>query len=106
LERELFTRAIQLAQDNQAKAARWLDVIRTTAGEADPFWVASGRGKAIRKVMTINPKWAITDLGWFLTCHFPCAGQFFDAEPSVFWAGITPHYTGTTLARSLLLRVI
>ncbi|HOW65129.1 MAG TPA: sigma-54 dependent transcriptional regulator [Candidatus Paceibacterota bacterium] len=33
LERELFTRAIQLAQGNQAKAARWLGVTRTTMRE-------------------------------------------------------------------------
>jgi len=33
MERELFTRAIQLAQGNQAKAARWLGVSRTTVRE-------------------------------------------------------------------------
>jgi nitrogen regulation protein NR(I) len=33
MERELFTRAIQLAQGNQAKAARWLGVTRTTMRE-------------------------------------------------------------------------
>ena len=33
MERELFTRAIQLAQGNQAKAARWLGVTRTTLRE-------------------------------------------------------------------------
>src|SRR2546430_13557595 len=32
-ERELFARAIQLAQGNQAKAARWLGVTRTTRSE-------------------------------------------------------------------------
>jgi len=30
MERELFSRAIELAQGNQAKAARWLGVTRTT----------------------------------------------------------------------------
>jgi DNA-binding protein Fis len=30
MERELYTRAIQLAEGNQAKAARWLGVTRTT----------------------------------------------------------------------------
>ena len=33
MEQELFTRAIQLAQGNQAKAARWLGVTRTTMRE-------------------------------------------------------------------------
>ena len=33
MERELFTRAIQLARGNQAKAARWLGVTRTTMRE-------------------------------------------------------------------------
>ncbi|HEV2331303.1 MAG TPA: sigma-54 dependent transcriptional regulator [Verrucomicrobiae bacterium] len=33
MERELFTRAIQLANGNQAKAARWLGVTRTTMRE-------------------------------------------------------------------------
>ncbi len=33
MERELFTRAITLAQGNQAKAARWLGVTRTTMRE-------------------------------------------------------------------------
>jgi DNA-binding NtrC family response regulator len=33
MERELFARAIQLAQGNQAKAARWLGVTRTTMRE-------------------------------------------------------------------------
>jgi DNA-binding NtrC family response regulator len=33
MERELFTRAIELAQGNQAKAARWLGVTRTTIRE-------------------------------------------------------------------------
>ncbi len=33
MERELYTRAIQLAQGNQAKAARWLGVTRTTMRE-------------------------------------------------------------------------
>jgi DNA-binding NtrC family response regulator len=33
MERELFTRAMQLAQGNQAKAARWLGVTRTTMRE-------------------------------------------------------------------------
>lgn len=33
MERELFTRAIELAQGNQAKAARWLGVTRTTMRE-------------------------------------------------------------------------
>ena len=33
MERELFTRAIQLAQGNQAMAARWLGVTRTTMRE-------------------------------------------------------------------------
>jgi DNA-binding NtrC family response regulator len=33
MERELFTHAIQLAQGNQAKAARWLGVTRTTMRE-------------------------------------------------------------------------
>ncbi|HEY2952344.1 MAG TPA: sigma-54 dependent transcriptional regulator, partial [Verrucomicrobiae bacterium] len=33
MERELFDRAIQLAQGNQAKAARWLGVTRTTMRE-------------------------------------------------------------------------
>jgi len=33
MERELFTRAIHLAQGNQAKAARWLGVTRTTMRE-------------------------------------------------------------------------
>ena len=33
MERELFSRAIQLAQGNQAKAARWLGVTRTTMRE-------------------------------------------------------------------------
>jgi DNA-binding NtrC family response regulator len=33
MERELFTRAIQLAKGNQAKAARWLGVTRTTMRE-------------------------------------------------------------------------
>lgn len=33
MERELFTRAIDLAQGNQAKAARWLGVSRTTMRE-------------------------------------------------------------------------
>jgi nitrogen regulation protein NR(I) len=33
MERELFTRAIQLAQGNQARAARWLGVTRTTMRE-------------------------------------------------------------------------
>ena len=33
MERELFARAIQLAQGNQAKAARWLGVTRTTIRE-------------------------------------------------------------------------
>jgi DNA-binding NtrC family response regulator len=32
-ERELFSRAIQLAQGNQAKAARWLGITRTTMRE-------------------------------------------------------------------------
>ena len=33
MERELFTRAIQLAEGNQARAARWLGVTRTTMRE-------------------------------------------------------------------------
>ncbi len=33
MERELFSRAIQIAQGNQAKAARWLGVTRTTMRE-------------------------------------------------------------------------
>ncbi len=33
MERELYTRAIQIAQGNQAKAARWLGVTRTTMRE-------------------------------------------------------------------------
>ncbi|MHB8522867.1 MAG: sigma 54-interacting transcriptional regulator [Limisphaerales bacterium] len=33
MERELFTRAIQMAQGNQAKASRWLGVTRTTMRE-------------------------------------------------------------------------
>jgi DNA-binding NtrC family response regulator len=33
MERELYTRAIQLAGGNQAKAARWLGVTRTTMRE-------------------------------------------------------------------------
>ena len=33
MERELFGRAIELAQGNQAKAARWLGVTRTTMRE-------------------------------------------------------------------------
>jgi DNA-binding protein Fis len=33
MERELLARAIQLAQGNQAKAARWLGVTRTTMRE-------------------------------------------------------------------------
>jgi DNA-binding NtrC family response regulator len=33
MERELYTRAIQLAEGNQAKAARWLSVTRTTMRE-------------------------------------------------------------------------
>ncbi len=33
MERELFTRAIAMAQGNQAKAARWLGVSRTTMRE-------------------------------------------------------------------------
>jgi DNA-binding NtrC family response regulator len=33
MERELYSRAIQLAQGNQAKAARWLGVTRTTMRE-------------------------------------------------------------------------
>jgi DNA-binding NtrC family response regulator len=33
MDRELFTRAIQLAQGNQARAARWLGVTRTTMRE-------------------------------------------------------------------------
>ena len=33
MERELYSRAIQLAQGNQAKAARWLGVTRTTVRE-------------------------------------------------------------------------
>jgi len=33
MERELFARAIQMAQGNQAKAARWLGVTRTTMRE-------------------------------------------------------------------------
>jgi len=33
MERELFTRAIEMAQGNQAKAARWLGVSRTTMRE-------------------------------------------------------------------------
>ena len=33
MERELFTRAIQMAKGNQAKAARWLGVTRTTMRE-------------------------------------------------------------------------
>jgi len=33
MERELFARAIQLAQGNQARAARWLGVTRTTMRE-------------------------------------------------------------------------
>jgi len=33
MERELYTRAIQLAEGNQAKAARWLGVTRTTMRE-------------------------------------------------------------------------
>ena len=33
MERELFTRAIQLAQGNQAKAARWLKMSRQTVRE-------------------------------------------------------------------------
>jgi DNA-binding NtrC family response regulator len=33
MERELFTRAIQVAGGNQAKAARWLGVTRTTMRE-------------------------------------------------------------------------
>ena len=33
MERELFSRAIQMAQGNQAKAARWLGVTRTTMRE-------------------------------------------------------------------------
>ena len=32
-DRELFTQAIKLAQDNQAKAARWLGVSRLTMRE-------------------------------------------------------------------------
>jgi len=33
MERELYTRAIQLAEGNQARAARWLGVTRTTMRE-------------------------------------------------------------------------
>ena len=33
LERELFTQAIQLADGNQAKAARWLGITRLTMRE-------------------------------------------------------------------------
>jgi DNA-binding protein Fis len=33
VERQLFTRAIELAQGNQAKAARWLNVSRQTMRE-------------------------------------------------------------------------
>jgi DNA-binding protein Fis len=33
MERDLYTRAIQLADGNQAKAARWLGVTRTTMRE-------------------------------------------------------------------------
>jgi DNA-binding protein Fis len=33
LERELFTQAIQLANGNQARAARWLGVTRVTMRE-------------------------------------------------------------------------
>ena len=33
MERELFNRAIQLAEGNQARAARWLGVTRTTMRE-------------------------------------------------------------------------
>jgi DNA-binding protein Fis len=33
MERELFTRAIEFARGNQAKAARWLGVTRTTMRE-------------------------------------------------------------------------
>ena len=33
MERELFARAIQFAEGNQAKAARWLGVTRTTMRE-------------------------------------------------------------------------
>ncbi len=33
MERELYTRAIQLAAGNQAQAARWLGVTRTTMRE-------------------------------------------------------------------------
>ena len=33
MERELFTRAIELAQGNQAKAARWLRISRQTMRE-------------------------------------------------------------------------
>jgi len=33
MERELYTRAIQMAEGNQAKAARWLGVTRTTMRE-------------------------------------------------------------------------
>lgn len=33
MERELFTRAIALAQGNQAKAARWLKISRQTMRE-------------------------------------------------------------------------
>lgn len=33
MERELYARAIEVAQGNQAKAARWLGVTRTTMRE-------------------------------------------------------------------------
>ena len=38
MERELFQRAIQLAQGNQAKAARWLKISRQTMREKLQFF--------------------------------------------------------------------
>jgi nitrogen regulation protein NR(I) len=47
MERELFTRAFELAQGNQAKAARWLGVTRTTMREKlTSFGARPASGKA------------------------------------------------------------
>ena len=46
VERELFTQAIQLAQGNQAKAARWLGISRLTMREKlSRFGLHPGRGE-------------------------------------------------------------
>jgi nitrogen regulation protein NR(I) len=55
VERQLFTRAIELAQGNQAKAARWLNVSRQTMREKlTHFGLRSGGANSSDKVAAVS----------------------------------------------------